>query len=303
MKQKIYGVVPPISTPIDEHEHVDEKALRKLIDHCIDKGLHGIFVCGTNGECLGLTQTERNRAIKITLDQVAGRVPVLAGCMDTSTARVIDNIKAFEQMGGQTAVVTPEFYSRHSTPDETIRHFEQVAKHTEADIFIYNIPPFTGNTISPKAVFEMATFDHIVGYKDTSGQFGDFLRCLNHFRGTDFMLFQGMTQLAGVSLLMGADGFIPNISPVVPELCLKVYDYAKAGDIEKLKVYCELLLEAQDSFSNAKYGIAACKAACSMLGFMDQRMCQPSEPVTPEQKEKIRQALQRVEEKRQQLSF
>ena len=152
MKQKIYGVVPPISTPIDEHEHVDEKALRKLIDHCIDKGLHGIFVCGTNGECLGLTQAERNRAIKITLDQVAGRVPVLAGCMDTSTARVIDNIKAFEQMGGQTAVVTPEFYSRHSTPDETIRHFEQVAKHTEADIFIYNIPPFTGNTISPKAI-------------------------------------------------------------------------------------------------------------------------------------------------------
>ena len=130
-----------------------------------------------------------------------------------------------------------------------------------------------------------------------------FLRCLNHFRGTDFMLFQGMTQLAGVSLLMGADGFIPNISPVVPELCLKVYDYAKAGDIEKLKVYCELLLEAQDSFSNAKYGIAACKAACSMLGFMDQRMCQPSEPVTSEQKEKIRQALQRVEEKRQQLNF
>lgn len=175
MKQKIYGVVPPISTPIDEHEHVDEKALRKLIDHCIDKGLHGIFVCGTNGECLGLTQAERNRAIKITLDQVAGRVPVLAGCMDTSTARVIDNIKAFEQMGGQTAVVTPEFYSRHSTPDETIRHFEQVAKHTEADIFIYNIPPFTGNTMSPKAVFEMATFDHIVGYKDTRGQFGDFL--------------------------------------------------------------------------------------------------------------------------------
>lgn len=74
-----------------------------------------------------------------------------------------------------------------------------------------------------------------MGYKDTSGQFGDFLRCLNHFRGTDFMLFQGMTQLAGVSLLMGADGFIPNISPVVPELCLKVYDYAKAGDIEKLR--------------------------------------------------------------------
>ena len=62
MKQKIYGVIPPISTPIDEHEHVDEKALRKLIDHCIDKGLHGIFVCGTNGECLGLSAIAPSRS-------------------------------------------------------------------------------------------------------------------------------------------------------------------------------------------------------------------------------------------------
>ena len=290
-------------TPLKGDDQIDREGTVRLTEHILAGGVHALFLLGTTGEAQSLSYKCRYDFVELVCRQVAGRVPVLAGCMDTSTARVIDNIKAFEQMGGQTAVVTPEFYSRHSTPDETIRHFEQVAKHTEADIFIYNIPPFTGNTMSPKAVFEMATFDHIVGYKDTSGQFGDFLRCLNHFRGTDFMLFQGMTQLAGVSLLMGADGFIPNISPVVPELCLKVYDYAKAGDIEKLKVYCELLLEAQDSFSNAKYGIAACKAACSMLGFMDQRMCQPSEPVTPEQKEKIRQALQRVEEKRQQLSF
>lgn len=303
MKQKVYGVVPPISTPIDEHEHVDEKALRKLIDHCIDKGLHGIFVCGTNGECMGLTQEERNKAIKITLDHVAGRVPVLAGCMDASTARVIDNVKAFEQMGGLTAVVTPEFYSRHSTPDETIRHMEQIAKNTEADLFVYNIPPFTGNTISAKSIFEIATFDHVVGYKDTSGNFGDFVRCLNHFRGTDFMLFQGMTQLAGPSLLLGADGFIPNIGPVEPELCLKVYEYAKKGDIEKTMAYVDLLIQAQDSFNHAKYGIAACKAACSELGFMSEKMCQPSEPVTVEQKQKIMASLRAVEEKRRSMPF
>jgi len=303
LKQKIYGVVPPIATPIDEHEHVDEKALRALIDYCIEKGLHAIFVCGTNGECLALSQKERNRAIRITLDHVAGRVPVLAGCMDTSTERVIDNIKAFEDMGGQTVVVTPEFYSRHAVPTETIRHFERIASRTEADIFIYNIPPFTGYTIPPKSIFEIATFDHVVGYKDTSGQFGDFVRCLNHFKGTDFMLFQGMTQLAGVSVLLGADGFIPNIGPVVPELCLKVYEYGKTGDIEKMKAYNELLIEAQDSLNYAKYAIAGCKAAYAALGFMDERMCSPSEPVTPEQKEKILSALRVVEEKRLQLDF
>lgn len=301
--KKIFGVVPPISTPVDAHEKVDEKALRKLIDHCIDKGLHGIFVCGTNGECMSLTQRERNRAIQITLDQVAGRVPVMAGCMDSGTERVIDNIKAFEQMGGETVVVTPEFYSRHSTADETIRHFEKIASGTEADIFVYNIPPFTGNTIPAKSVFKIAEFDHIIGYKDTSGQFGDFLRCIEHFRGTDFMLFQGMTQLAAASLLLGADGFIPNIGPVVPEICLKVYEYAKKQDIEKTMAYHALLVEAQDSFNHAKYGIAACKAACSSFGFMDERMCYPSEPVTQDQKEKILAALKVVEEKRLKMEF
>ena len=117
------------------------------------------------------------------------------------------------------------------------------------------------------------------------------------------MLFQGMTQLAGVSLLMGADGYIPNISPVIPEICLKVYEYAKDQNIEKLKTYNSLLIEAQDSFKNAAFGLSACKAAYSALGFMDERMCWPSEPVTSEQKEKILSALRVVEEKRQRLDF
>ena len=86
---KFHGIIPPIITPVDEHENVDEKAYRALLEHCIEGGLHGILVCGTNGETMALTQRERNKAIKITIDQVAGRIPVMAGCMDTSTRRVI----------------------------------------------------------------------------------------------------------------------------------------------------------------------------------------------------------------------
>ena len=302
MKQKFFGIVPPISTPVDENERVDEKALRLLVDRCIEKGLQGIFVAGTNGECLALRQEERNRAIKIALDEAAGRVPVMAGCMDTSSERVIDNIKAAEQMGIETVVVTPEFYARHNTADETIRHFEKVASRTEADIFIYNIPPFTGYTIPADSVFKIAEFDHIVGYKDTSGQFGEFMRCLEHFKGTDFMLFQGMTQYAGLSILLGADGCIPNIGPVVPELCLKVYEYAKKRDIDKMMAYNSLLLEAQRSLTIAKYGIAGCKAVESELfGFMSDRMCAPAEPVTADQRARITAAIKSVEERRMAL--
>lgn len=303
MKQKFYGAVPPISTPVDEYERVDEKALRKIVNRCVDSGLHGIFVCGTNGECMALTQKERNRAIRIVLDECAGRLPVMAGCMDTSTERVIENVKEFEQMGGISAVITPEFYSQHTTQDETIRHFEKIAEQTETDIFIYNMPSFVGTNLTPETVFKIAEFDHVVGIKDSSGSFGNFLRCIEHFRGTDFMTFQGISQLAGASLVMGASGFIPNLGPVLPEICLKIYEYAKICDLEKLAVYSELLTTLQRALLVAKYGNAGCKAInAKVLGF-DRRMCEPTVQVTDEQMDYIYSVYQSVEERRGQLSF
>ena len=113
MSKEIIGVIPPIITPIDENEKVDEAGLRKLINHCIDHGIHGIFICGSNGECMSLTQAQRDRAIQIALDECSGRVPVIAGCMDSSTQRVIENVQRLEEMGGTTAVVTPEIGRAH----------------------------------------------------------------------------------------------------------------------------------------------------------------------------------------------
>ena len=89
MKPKFYGVIPPIVTPIDEKENIDEAGFRSLLEHCITGGLHGILVVGTNGETMALTQKERTRAIQIAVDQVNGRLPVMGGCMDTSTRRAM----------------------------------------------------------------------------------------------------------------------------------------------------------------------------------------------------------------------
>lgn len=118
-KDRYVGVVPPIVTPVDKFERVDEAALRGIVRRCKDVGLHGVFVAGSNGECMALTQAERNRAIRIVLDEAGPDYPVMSGVMDSSTQRVIDNIKALEDMGGDVAVVTPVFYARHATQDET----------------------------------------------------------------------------------------------------------------------------------------------------------------------------------------
>ena len=287
MKQKLFGVVPPIITPVDEYERVDEKGLRLLIDHCIDHGIHGIFVCGSNGECMALTQAERDRAIRIALDECAGRVPVIAGVMDSSTKRVIENVKRFEDMGGQTAVVTPVFYARHATQDETVRHFEDISAATEADLMIYNIPMFTGQNLTADTVIRISQIDRVTGVKDTSGSLPAFIRLLNHFKGTDFRVLQGSTNLAVPSMLMGADGYVPSLAPLFPKAHIMVYEYGKARDIDNAMKWGAILDEICKIYPMAKSQTASTKYAMSTLGFTDKRVIRPSEPITAEEMARI----------------
>ena len=287
MKQKLFGVVPPIITPVDEYERVDEKGLRLLIDHCIDHGIHGIFVCGSNGECIALTQAERDRAIRIALDECAGRVPVIAGVMDSSTKRVIENVKRFEDMGGQTAVVTPVFYARHATQDETVRHFEDISAATEADLMIYNIPMFTGQNLTADTVIRISQIDRVTGVKDTSGSLPAFIRLLNHFKGTDFRVLQGSTNLAVPSMLMGADGYVPSLAPLFPKAHIMVYEYGKARDIDNAMKWGAILDEICKIYPMAKSQTASTKYAMSTLGFTDKRVIRPTEPITAEEMARI----------------
>lgn len=287
MTKKYIGVIPPIITPVDEHENVDEKGFRKLISHCIENGIHGIFVAGSNGECLALTQAERDRAIKIAIDETAGRVPVMAGVMDSSTRRVIENTKRLEQMGDAAAVITPVFYARHATQDETVRHFEDISRQTVADLLIYNIPPFTGQTLKAETIFKIAKIDKVVGYKDTSGSFPDFLKCLSHFKGTDFVLHQGATNLAAASMLLGADGYIPSMAPLFPEPHIRMYEYGRKGDIANTMACNDIISEISAIWPMTKSQTASTKYAISRLGFCDKRVIRPTEPILPDEEKRI----------------
>lgn len=296
MKEKLFGVIPPIITPIDENEHVDEKALRDLINGCIENGIHAIFVCGSNGECLALTQEQRNRAIEIALDECKGRVPCIAGCMDSSTERVIENIKEFEKMGGEYAVVTPVFYARHATQDETVQHFAEISRRTNAKLLIYNIPSFTGQNLLPETVYKLAKIDKVIGIKDTSGNFANFTAMLNHFRGTDFLLFQGATNLAVPSMLMGADGFVPSLAPLFPVPHIKLYDAGKNGNIEETMKWGKVVDSICKIYPMAKSQTASTKYAISCMGFCSDRACRPTEVITDAEKKNIDQWIENYKE-------
>lgn len=293
----IHGVIPPIITPIDQCERVDEGAFRKLLRHCVDSGIHGIFVAGSNGECLALTQAERNRAIAIALDEVGSQVPVICGVMDSSTQRVIDNIKALEQMGGKYAVVTPVFYARHATQYETVRHFEEISRNTDAQLIIYNIPPFTGQTLTPDTIFQISQVDKVCGLKDSSGNMGSFMKCLKYFRDRqDFFLMQGVTALSAASILLGADGYVPSLAPAFPLPFVKLYEAASVGDIARTTLWNDVVMEVDKIYPMAKNQTASTKYAIAHLGLTDKRVCRPSEPAVPEEEARIDAQIIRIRE-------
>ena len=294
--KKYYGVIPPIITPVDELENVDEQGFRALLRHCADHGLHGMFVAGSNGETMALTQEQRDKAIQISISEVGHRMPVMCGVMDTSTRRVIENIKRMEQNGGTCAVVTSIFYARHTSQDETIRHFEKISRETSTDIFIYNIPMFTGLSLGFDTVRRIATMDRVVGYKDSGGNLPDFIKCLNHFKGTDFSLLQGMTNLAAPSMLMGADGFIPSIAPLFPELFVAAYEAGKAGDIARTMELNELLAGTSAILGMSKNATASNKFALSQLGFTNKRVIAPQDSITDAEETSITRKTAEINE-------
>lgn len=302
MAKKYHGVIPPIITPVNSDETVDEAGFRGIIDYCLEGGLHGLFVAGTNGDTMALTQKERNHAIQIALDQVHGRVPVMCGVMDTSTKRVIENIKALEQMGGSCAVVTPVFYDRHTSQDETVRHFEEILKATSIDLALYNIPPFVGTKVDAATVIKIAELDkRVVAYKDSSGAFTDFQQVLSRYRDTDFCVLQGITPHAITSLLLGADGFVPALSVCFPELFASAYEAAADRDFKRAMAYNDLIRESSKILGMTKNATAATKYAVSLRGFTSDRVIAPQDPILDGEKDAIRMKVAEIDAKSQAL--
>ena len=161
LQKKYSGITVPVLTPVLPDETVDEQGYRRLFQDLRDNGVHGVFTCGTLGETMSLTQSERDRAIRIAADQCKGKAKVFAGVMDTSTKRVVENIKRIEDCGCDAAVITPVFYDRHTSQGEVIRLFEDVANATQIDLVAYNIPTFVVEKIEPATVSALADIDKV----------------------------------------------------------------------------------------------------------------------------------------------
>lgn len=298
LQKKYSGITVPVLTPVLEDETVDEQGYRRLIKYMLDNGIHGIFSCGTLGETMSLTQAERDRAIRIAADECNGKAKVFAGVMDTSTKRVIENIKRIEDCGCDAAVITPVFYDRHTSQGEIIRLFEDVANATNIDLIAYNIPPFVVEKIEPATVAALADIDAVKGYKDSGANFNDTVKVCNALADReDFSILNGTPVQYMPSAMLGCDGCVPGMASMYPKVFVEAYNASLTGDVELMCKFNKLICLAGSVYASAKNGTAAVKYAVSTMGFMNERIMRPQDGCSEEEKAKIRKQMAICEEK------
>ena len=265
-KVEIKGIIPPIITPMNEDETINETELRNQVNRQIRGGVHGLFPFGTNGEGYILSEAEKEQVLSIVIDETKGRVPVYAGTGCISTKDTIRQSRMAQALGADVlSIITPSFAA--ASQDELYEHYRAVAEAVDMPIVLYNIPARTGNALAPATVARLSRIDNIVGAKDSSGNFDNMLQYIEQTReGGGFAVLSGNDSLILWNLLAGGTGGIAGCANVFPEVMASIYDYFMAGDMENAR-------KAQDSIRSFR----ACfrfgnpntivKTAVALLGY------------------------------------
>lgn len=207
------GAFVAIPTPF-RNGKVDEESLRNLIEFQIANGTNGIVPCGTTGESPTLAYQEHKRVIEITIEQVNGRVPVIAGTGSNNTEEAIALTLHAKEVGADAALMISPYYNK-PTQAGIYQHYKKIAGMVDIPIILYNIPGRTAVNINPDTVVNLAEIDNIVGIKEASGlmkQVMDIIvRC-----GPDFTVLSGEDYLTFPIMCVGGKGVISVVSNVAP---------------------------------------------------------------------------------------
>jgi len=223
------GIFPALVTPFTADDRVDEATFRELIRFVLPH-VNGVVPCGTTGEFSSLTLEEKKQVIEICIDEVANRVPVLAGTGCQSTRETVELTRWAKEAGASGALVVAPYFLK-PTFNEVFDHYKQVDK-VGLPIVLYNIPQCAGTHYRWWTAEGMGlAFDNVVGMKDSSGDMPFFMAALEKLRGT-IGLFVGHDEVVGAALLAGADGAILASANLIPDIWQEIYQAAQRGDIE-----------------------------------------------------------------------
>ena len=225
------GIVPPMITPFDGEDRIDEAKLRKQTEYLVKYEVNGILAFGSNGEFYALEEDEYKRGLSIVVDQVKGRIPVYCGIGAIGTSKCIRLAKmAFDTGATAISILQPMFVK--PTEDELYQHFTKIAKSLNGKpMLLYNNPGKTGYPMTQRLVYRLVhDNENIIGMKDSSGDMTQLEQFVWLNRDVNLKVLGGKDTLIYGALCHGAVGVVTSTSNYVPKLVKSIYDKFMAGD-------------------------------------------------------------------------
>ena len=257
------GIMPALVTPFTEDgKQVDEEQMRALVNRCIELGVHGVVPCGTTGEFVNMTIEERKNAIDIVVDEVDGKVAVVAGAGASGTEQALEMTKYAKDAGADAALIVTPYYLK-PTSRGIYEHYFTIASKVDLPLLLYNIPQCTGLPLPWQMVEDLAQIPNIVGLKDSSGQLNFILAVLEKVRDK-INVMCGHDEVVVAALAAGASGAILASANFIPDVWVEIYDSVQKGDLQKAR---ELQYKVQKiARITAQSGAVGTKEALNMMG-------------------------------------
>lgn len=292
--KKLHGIVVPMVTPLTQGAEVDYPATEKLVEHLIAGGVHGIFALGTTGEAQSLSAQQRADFTTYVGEKIAGRVPYIVGISDTSIADSIALAKTAQAAGACGVVATPPYYFAPAQND-MVAWFTALADASPLPVYLYNMPSHVKVNIAPETAAMLAKHPNIKGLKDSSHNM-TYFQTLGYLTKdeADFVLFVGPEEQTAQAVLLGGAGGVNGGANMFPELYVKSYNAAVAGDLETVRKCQKAILHISTAIYNVDGYLPGLKGALELLGLCNRTLALPYTAMSDEKMVELKAALEGI---------
>lgn len=270
------GVFPAVPTQFRDDFTVDLEATQRHVEALLENGIHGLIMLGTIGENCSLSIDEKISVLKMAVATAKGRVPVLNGVAEFTTANACETARRAEQAGVDGLMVMPAMVY-NSDRRETVHHFRTVANSMKLPIMCYNNPPVYRVDITPEMFEDLADVDNIVCIKEASG---DVRRITDLFNalGDRYLIFSGLDDVALESMMLGCTGWISGLVDAFPRENRLLWDAAMAGDYKTALSIYRWYMPLLHFDSHPKL-VQYIKLACTEVGYGKETVRAPRLPL------------------------
>lgn len=288
------GCATALVTPFRKDGSIDDECFQELVERQIKSGVSLLVPCGTTGESVTMSESERLSVIRSTVEAAhKHKAKVIAGTGSNNTAATIEFTRKAREVGADAALLVAPYYNK-PTQAGMFAHFSEIAKSVKGfPIMLYNVPSRTSSNISAETTLRLADkFENIVATKEASGNYSQVMEILRE-RPKNFKVFSGDDATALPLIALGGDGLVSVCSNELPKETSKMVEYALKGSFHfARKIHYKILPLMEANFIESSP--APCKFVMKEMGLLEENLRLPLVPVTAETRAELKSIIKEL---------